>query len=1225
MANEFEMEKKRGSPSTVDRANLLESGKRMFKIRFFGLIGALALAAFAQAADTNEWVMLGKFPAHPTRVLAKYKDSARPSVSTQALRQIGSRVHRWYNLVPGLVVLEEINAPAVAAVPANDEAERRTRLLDRIAALQQSGLFEYVEPDYIVHSYLTPDDQAFVDGTLWGLRNTGQNGGASGADIGATSAWDITTGSTNVIVAVIDTGIRYTHQDLASQMWHNPDETAGNSVDDDGDGLVDDVFGINAINMTGDPFDDNNHGTHVSGTIGAAANDGNPHVGVTWNVQLMGCKFLSAQGFGNTSDAITCIDYAVSKKARILNNSWGGGPFEQSLFDAINRARIKGVLFVAAAGNDASNNDLSPAYPASYQLDNIISVAAIDRNDNLADFSNFGQATVHLGAPGVDIFSSTAGTDADYQLFNGTSMSAPHVSGVAALILSLYPGADLQEARGRILGGVVPILSLNGKTITGGRLNAVNSLTLTGTGILQVSIDPPSSSTILSSSIQPIFVKVTDVYGVTNATVTGTIAGSTNLTFANDGLPPDVLAGDSTYTASFQVPASTGLVTLTIGATAPGELGVTNVVTYSIVPPPPNDNFTNAIKVPAQGAVYFSNNRFATIETDEPFHANVSTVAASLWWAWSSTNTTNVLIDTTGSAIDSVIAVYTGNSLSNLQQVAAANDIGQQKQAHLTFNTQAGAAYRIVVASVDTNSVGSIQLRIAPGGELDTSPPFVSITHPPSGLPVTNKVIAVAGIAIDPAPNASGVKQVLVKLNNGIAGSAVGTTNWSTAVLLKKGQNVIAASAVDAAGNFSSVATVQVTYLPVEPENDLFANAIVLTGDSGISSMSSTNATKESGEPNHAGNAGGKSIWWSFTPASDGVLTLTTTNSTFDTLLAMYSGTRVDSLAPVASNDDAYAGVGFSKLTQAVRANQTYRIAVDGFGGANGTVSLSYSFTSSVLYQVTINATTGGSVNLPSDLYPAGTTLTVQAFPDFGYEFVGWEGSLTSTDNPLSQVVNSDLALTARFQAGSFTDGFESGNFSRLPWAFGGGPPWIVQSSQVSLGSFAARSGIISNNQRSSLFLATNTPAGIGSFDYKVSSETNWDWLEFYVNGVLNGRWSGEVGWQTHLFTLPAGINTLEWRYVKDFSLTAGLDAAFIDNFDLPIAPTAISLLAYAPGGPQILLQAQSNYAYVIQASSDLLNWQPISTNVAANGVIQIKDSNAVNYPVRFYRAVVSP
>src|SRR5213075_3100131 len=175
--------------------------------------------------------------------------------------------------------------------------------------------------------------------------------------------------------------------------------------------------------------------------------------------------------------------------------------------------------------NSALNLDLTPVYPASYKLDNIIAVAALDRNDRLADFSDYGQTTVHLGAPGVEIFSSTAGSDSDYQLFDGTSMACPHVVGVAALILSQYPGADLDEVRGRILAGAVPIPSLNGKTITGGRLNAYNALTVPGSGILQVSVNPPSDSTLLSASAQPILVKVKDIVGVTNATVTASVPG----------------------------------------------------------------------------------------------------------------------------------------------------------------------------------------------------------------------------------------------------------------------------------------------------------------------------------------------------------------------------------------------------------------------------------------------------------------------------------------------------------------------------------------------------------------------------------------------------------------------------------------------------------------------------------------------------------------------------
>ena len=166
-------------------------------------------------------------------------------------------------------------------------------------------------------------------------------------------AWDVTTGSTDVLVAVIDTGIRYTHQELRNQMWVNPDEIADNGIDDDGDGYVDNVHGIDVINNDGDPMDDHGHGTHCAGTIGASANDGYAHVGVAWNVRLMGCKFLSAQGSGYTSGAVECIDFAVAKGAKVLSNSWGGGGFSQSLYDAIKRAQDAGVLFIAGANRNA--------------------------------------------------------------------------------------------------------------------------------------------------------------------------------------------------------------------------------------------------------------------------------------------------------------------------------------------------------------------------------------------------------------------------------------------------------------------------------------------------------------------------------------------------------------------------------------------------------------------------------------------------------------------------------------------------------------------------------------------------------------------------------------------------------------------------------------------------------------------------------------------------------
>ena len=247
------------------------------------------------------------------------------------------------------------------------------------ARVMATGKFEFVEPDYIVHATLFPSDAGANDSRLWGLRNAGQSDGVPGADIGAPAVWDITTGSSSVIVAVIDSGIRYSHQDLAANMWRNPGEIAANGIDDDHNGYVDDIFGINSITGSGDPFDDNSHGTHVAGTIGAVANGGGPHVGVAWNVSLIALKFLGANGSGELSDAIECIDYAISKGAMIMNNSWGGGGFSSAMSNAIERARLANSLFVAAAGNNGSDNDAIPAYPASYPQTNIVAVAALDR------------------------------------------------------------------------------------------------------------------------------------------------------------------------------------------------------------------------------------------------------------------------------------------------------------------------------------------------------------------------------------------------------------------------------------------------------------------------------------------------------------------------------------------------------------------------------------------------------------------------------------------------------------------------------------------------------------------------------------------------------------------------------------------------------------------------------------------------------------------------------
>jgi subtilisin family serine protease len=349
---------------------------------------------------------------------------------------------------------------------------------------QASGLVEYAEPDYQVHAVLSPNDPRYLDGSLWNLNNTGQNGGTPYADISAPAGWSLRTSADPIIVAVIDTGVWYSHEDLASNMWVNP--CVGCPVD----GVVypNDVYGINAITGTGDPLDDMFHGTHCAGIIGAVGNNGIGGVGVAWNVRIMACKFLDANGSGYTSDAIECVNYAVSKGAKVLSCSWGGSSYSQALHDAIAAARDEGVILVAAAGNSAANNDTSSFYPANYDsdLDNVVAVAATDRNDQLASFSDYGAASVALGAPGVSIYSTLPGIETvamqsyglttNYGTASGTSMACPHVAGVMAMVYAQYPTNSHLQIIQRVLGNTDPVSSLSGRTLTGGRLNLFNAL-----------------------------------------------------------------------------------------------------------------------------------------------------------------------------------------------------------------------------------------------------------------------------------------------------------------------------------------------------------------------------------------------------------------------------------------------------------------------------------------------------------------------------------------------------------------------------------------------------------------------------------------------------------------------------------------------------------------------------------------------------------------------------
>lgn len=351
-----------------------------------------------------------------------------------------------------------------------------------VAQYSQLPEVEYAEPNYEINLEeagagplvpVLPHDPQFND--QWALANSGQRGGKQGADISATLAWATTTGSNKLVVAVLDTGVDYTHEDLVENMWVRP--ATMEPYHDNELGTIDDLNGFNAIDSAADPMDDNGHGTHCAGIIGAEGENNLGIAGVNWKVQIMPLKFLNAGGSGSTKDAIEAINYVINRKkagvnVRIISASWGSTQRSRALGDVIRKAYENDILFVAAAGNSSVDNDRTPHYPSSYP--NVISVAALDRHDELASFSNWGVKGVMIAAPGVDILSTWLNNE--YEEKSGTSMATPVVSGVAALMLAKNPSLTVDDLRKRLMDSTDPIVKLKGKTVSGGRINAAKAL-----------------------------------------------------------------------------------------------------------------------------------------------------------------------------------------------------------------------------------------------------------------------------------------------------------------------------------------------------------------------------------------------------------------------------------------------------------------------------------------------------------------------------------------------------------------------------------------------------------------------------------------------------------------------------------------------------------------------------------------------------------------------------
>jgi subtilisin family serine protease len=408
---------------------------------------------FLTAAGQQAMGQEQRFDYVPGEVLVRYKSH----VSTSSSRALDLEQTAETRRVFGRIGVHHLKLPAGLSVE------------QAIEVLRADSSFEYVEPNYIRYAAQTiPDDTHFDE--LWGLHNDGTSG-TEDADIDAPEAWDIATDCGSIVVAVIDSGVDYGHPDLNDNIWSNPGEIPGDGIDNDLNGYVDDVQGWDYVGDDNDPGDMNSHGTHVAGTIGAEGNNATGTTGVCWTAKIMPLRFLDDSGAGTVADEISAIDYAIANGASIINASFSSDAFSIFEEDAISDAMDAGILFVAAASNDG---DATPEYPAGLDLDNIISVAATDQDDELAWFSNYGASWVDVGAPGVNIYSTLPG--GIYGFKNGTSMATPHVVGLAGLIWNTDQSLTHAEVKGVILITVDPLASLLGKTVTGGRINAFNAL-----------------------------------------------------------------------------------------------------------------------------------------------------------------------------------------------------------------------------------------------------------------------------------------------------------------------------------------------------------------------------------------------------------------------------------------------------------------------------------------------------------------------------------------------------------------------------------------------------------------------------------------------------------------------------------------------------------------------------------------------------------------------------
>lgn len=957
------------------------------------------------------------------------------------------------------------------------------------------NLLDYSELDNILHATATPNDRLYNAGNLWGLHNLGQSNGTQDADIDAPEAWDIRHDAPNIIVAVIDTGIRYTHEDLAGNMWINSGEIPNNGRDDDGNGVIDDIHGYNGINNNGDPMDKDGHGTHCAGTIGAVGNNGKGSVGVAWNVQLMACRFLGAEG-GSTVDGIECINYARQNGAHVMSNSWGGGGASNALFNAIGAARQAGIVFVAAAGNDGQLlSSSNRQYPASYNQNNIVSVASHTRADQLSNFSNYGTTMVDIAAPGSSIVSTYYQSDTDYASLSGTSMATPHVSGMLALIKAEYPTDTYSELIDKLYAGVVRKNAYEGKVSTGGRANLEASLAITGNRprlTQRLSDQVLIESDTLNLSVQATSnLPVTFSWKKNNSVIANATSPTLtiqNVTAQDSGNYSVVVTNqDGSIQDQSQVTILQSQLSLATALDAPA----TAFTTFG------SSNWNVQSSDPKIGASNVSSGALG----DESESTLLTRVAGpgeiSFWWRVSSEKDYDYLIF----RINGEVAQFISGETSWAQY---STTLSEEKNYTLSWTYRKDQS---VFDGLDAGFVDGFSF----SAEGDSPPTIITQPAEQTVSSGSNAIFEVIANGSEP------LAYQWFKDNASITGQTQNTLTLSAVNESDEGSY-----SVSITNSFGSV-TSNDARLTVESQ--------VPTITTGPSAGIQDSGTEFSMTVIVTGTAPFSYQWQknniNIPQATNAILSFQSLNESDS---GVYRVNVSNTLLPagIYSEEATLEVVDFTLLPRINKQPES--------------VSISLGFPAQ------FNVEASGEGPLTYQWFKNGNTLSTQTQPSLDIANVQNTDAGTYAvvvSNPFGSVTSNAATLTLVSDLG------RSVGADHLNWSNDGDAFWFSQSTVTHNDNLAAQSGDITNSQSTSISTRVDT-AGIVSFWWSVSSEANWDFLTFYVDGSPIEFISGEQDWVEVKYTIESesGAN-LTWEYSKDSTRSSGSDAGWIDDFSL--------------------------------------------------------------------------